>query len=251
MKNQIQPTQNNIPLNYYFGLSVLVFVVLFLTTFYNSALAEKSMTDKAVTPAKTAPVKAPAQPVTDSAKDNSIIKNIEFKNNQVSFQDSTGTKTLDLHGEGVRKKKIAFLNISVYKISLFTPTNLVAEKSEFKVLEAPTLAVMMEPLRSFGGDKMKSSIEDSFKTNSVDISAQAHQDFVKLISKSKIKKGEQIFLIGMQNPATKKETLTLKRGDEVQVINGHTGFVKEIFAIWLGKTSDTQLGQLKDQLLGK
>lgn len=251
MKNQIQPTQNDIPLNYYFGLSALVFVVLFLTTFYNSALAEKSMTDKTVTPAKTAPVKAPVQPATDSTKDNSIIKNIEFKNNQVSFQDSTGTKTLDLHGEGVRKKKIAFLNISVYKISLFTPTNLVAEKSEFKVLEAPTLAVMMEPLRSFGGDKMKASIEDSFKTNSVDINAQAHQDFVKLISKSKIKKGEQIFLIGMQNPATKKETLTLKRGDEVQVINGHTGFVKEIFAIWLGKTSDTQLGQLKDQLLGK
>ncbi len=195
----------------------------------------------AVTPAST---KAEAAKSTS----DSTIKSLEIKNDEVVFTTSSAEKALKKHGEGIRKKKVAIVNVDVYKIALYTTQELLSEQSEFKILASPQKAVVMTPLRSFGGDKLKDALIDSYKVNSIDGEQQAHQDFMKLISAAKIQKAEQIIIFGSKD--AKAETLYIKRGEQFEAITGHEGFVNEVFAVWLGKTVDKQLESVKQSLLG-
>lgn len=183
-----------------------------------------------------------------SIASDSTIKSLEIKNDEVFFRTSTAEKSLKKHGEGIRKKKVAIVNVDVYKITLYTTQELLSERSEFKILASPQKAIVMTPLRSFGGDKLKEALIDSYKVNSIDGEQKSHQDFMKLISTAKIQKAEQIIIFGSKDD--KSETLYIKRGEQFEAITGHEGFVNEVFAVWLGKTVDKQLESVKQALLG-
>lgn len=184
---------------------------------------------------------------TQGASLDANIKNLEIKNGEVVFQDPTGEKSLKKHGEGVRKKKVAILNVDVYKIALYTHESLLSENSEFKILESPHKAVVMTPLRNFGGDKLQEALVDSYKVNSVDAEQEAHKTFMKLLGGTKVQKGEDIIILGTQD--INGDTLYLKRGTQFESLKGHDGFVNEVFAVWLGKTVDKQLESVKQSLL--
>lgn len=220
------------------ALNVFLLAIATLTVSLSAVAQNPKSQDKAESQS---PQAAEATPHSNTEK-------LEFKNNEVIFHSPKGTLNFKKHGEGIRKKKVAIISVDVYKISLYTPEDSLNETNAFKILELPNLSIVMEPLRSFGGDKLKEALLDSYKMNSVDHNQEAHSNFMNLISAAKVNKGEQIIIFGHKTPQA--ETLYLKRGEQFEAVKGHTGFVNEVFAVWLGKTVDAQLEQVKQSLLG-
>lgn len=220
-----------------------LFKNIFLLSFFSSTLLFSFVAE-----AKKAKSTGEAKSTATAAIDNSNIKNLEVKNDEIHFLIGETAHILKKRGEGIRKKKVAIVNVDVYKIGLYVPDSLMSESNAFTILESPTKGLVMQPLRSFGGDKLKDALLDSYKVNSVDENADAHKKFISLISASKINKGEEIIIFGHKTAGT--EHLYIKRKDQFEGIQGHEGFVNQVFAVWLGKPVDKQLEALKQSLLG-
>ena len=175
-----------------------------------------------------------------------LLESKEVENKLEINYDKLKT-VLTARGEGIRHKKFAMFNINVYKGKLFFPESMKDIKDPAELLKSKTIAVKINPMRSFAGDKLKEAMTVSYEKNKVDPSSKAQVEFLDLISKNKIEKDQPVFLIGVVNKDT--EELHLIMNNLNQIIIGSSGFVKEVFSVWLGEPVDADMAKLKSILI--
>lgn len=161
---------------------------------------------------------------------------------------------LQFVGAGLRSKKVLFVNVKVYVAQLF-----VGDLSKFKkapgetlssVASALPIAIQLHFLRDVEAEKVQSSFVEALKANKADLKKPEMQTFLEAVKNGgSAKEGKSLTIYGTKN-ADGTETLTYEDPYlNATVINGSAGFIKDVFAIWLGHPSDEGVAKLKAQIL--
>lgn len=174
---------------------------------------------------------------------------LDIDKNTLKFANTPDAKPIILKpvGQGTRSKKIALFSIKVYEAELFVSESTQLPASSDEILKSPYISLIINPARSFPGEKMKQSVLDSYEENKINSETEAQKKFIDLFKDRKINKNEAITLFGQQTDHSSQ--LFIKMGNEHVEIAGPKNFVKEVFSIWLGATTDKNLEKLKSDLL--
>jgi hypothetical protein len=148
--------------------------------------------------------------------------------------------------EGIRHKRFTVFNINVYKAKLFFTDDLNETKDAAELLKSKTIAIKINPMRSFAGDKLKEAMTVSYEKNKIDSNSASQVEFLEMISKHKIEKDQPVFLVGVVNKDN--EELHLIMNELNKKIIGGPGFVKEVFSVWLGEPVDSDMAKLKNTI---
>ncbi len=165
------------------------------------------------------------------------------------------TSTLTLAGAGLRAKKVVFINVHVYVAQLLMndPSRFV--RTDAGALDSvdneSTLAMQLNFVRSVGSGDVKNAFRDSLVANQADPDSESVKAFLDAVSAGgDAANGKTLVIVGEKlTDGTEVVTFENNQGQATS-IHGATGFVKQIFSIWLGKTTDSGLGSLKKAILG-
>jgi hypothetical protein len=144
-------------------------------------------------------------------------------------------------GEGVRYKKIAFINIKVYAIDHYMK-DLPREKSKQAVIDADVdKRFSWKMLRTVDAEKIKNALREAYAKNGYGDTARI-DSFVSSIAKE-LKEGDSVNI--RYDAASKSTTISSPAGSAT--ISGEA-FMKATWSIWFGKIDQPALGDslLKD-----
>ena len=144
-------------------------------------------------------------------------------------------------GEGIRYKKIAFINIKVYAIDHYMK-DLPPQKSKQAVIDANVdKRISWKMLRTVDADKIKNALREAYAKNGYGDAAKI-SSFVDSITKE-LKQGDAVTI--KYDAATKATTITSPAGSAT--VTGED-FMKATWSIWFGKIDQKDLGDslLKD-----
>ncbi len=142
-------------------------------------------------------------------------------------------------GEGVRVKKIAFINIKVYAIDHYMK-DLPPAKSKQAVIDADVdKKFSWKMLRTVDADKIKNALREAYAKNGYNDSAKI-ASFVDSIAKE-LKQGDNVTI--KYDAAKKATTITSPAGSAT--VAGEE-FMKATWKIWFGNIDQKGLG---DELL--
>jgi hypothetical protein len=154
-------------------------------------------------------------------------------------------------GTGIRQKRV-LINLNVYRASLFlsNPASFVKKLDGVLALSSirdmDAYALNMQFLRSVEAKVILSSFNEALKLNDAKESP-ALELFRKAIEGAgNIKEGESVRI----SVDTKQGLMTYEKGNFVAEIKGDKNFFADIFAIWLGKTNESNLAILRKALIG-
>lgn len=176
----------------------------------------------------------------------SLISN--EKSPSVSYQQKN--YSLTKKGKGTRVKKIAFVSISVYEAQLYHSDQIVLNSNEPQLNQRDLqLGIELTFLRSVDSEKIMNAYLDSLKANKVKTDNPNIQQFLNIVKTSgEILEKNKITIIGLHLDNGNDVILYEDQKGRISEIVGKE-LVKDIFSIWLGKTTDDQLEQLKKDLL--
>jgi hypothetical protein len=138
-------------------------------------------------------------------------------------------------GEGVRVKKIAFINIKVYAIDHYMK-DLPSQKSKQAVIDADVdKRFSWKMLRSVGADKIKNALREAFEKNGYGDSGKI-EAFVSSINKE-LKEGDSVTI--SYDAAKKSTTISSPAGSAT--VPGEA-YMKATWSIWFGKIDQPNLG---------
>lgn len=140
------------------------------------------------------------------------------------------TSALTLAGAGLRAKKVVFINVYVAQLLMNDPSRFV---------------------RTVGSGDVQNAFRDSLLANQVDPDSESVKAFLDAVSAGgDAVNGKTLVIVG-EKLADGTEVITFENNQGQAIpIHGASGFVKQIFSIWLGKTIDSGLGSLKKTILG-
>jgi hypothetical protein len=142
-------------------------------------------------------------------------------------------------GEGIRYKKIAFINIKVYEID-HAMKDLPQQKSKQAVIDADVdKRLHWKMLRSVDAEKIRNALREAYAKNGYNDSAKI-ASFVDSITKE-LKEGDSVTI---RYDAAKKATTITSPGGTATVPGEE--FMKATWSIWFGKIDQKNLG---DELL--
>ena len=142
-------------------------------------------------------------------------------------------------GDGIRYKKIAFINIKVYAID-HEMKDLPTQKSKQAVIDANVdKKFHWKMLRTVEAEKIKNALREAYAKNGYSDAAKINP-FVDSIAKE-LKEGDSVTI--RYDAAAKATTITSPAGSAT--IAGED-FMKATWSIWFGKIDQKELG---DQLL--
>lgn len=157
-------------------------------------------------------------------------------------------------GSGVRAKKIAIVNIKVYVGQL-----LVADPTHFartmdgaldSVGAMKSAAIRLDFLRTVEAQTVQSSFKDSLMANQVDLNLPALHEFLDTVaSGGDATQGKALTLIGEKLTESTDAVTYEDTAGKVTTITGPTGFMRDIFSIWLGRPADGGVENLKKLLI--
>ena len=212
----------------------LFFSLTFVLTSFHSVSAQPAKEVKKVDAKKTVEPKETVQKLVLRETD----KGLDIKVNDKTSMSLVGKS------EGIRHKKVALFNINVYQAKLYVPAESAKIKDAAALLATTPKAMKINPMRSFGGDKLKEAMLVSYEVNKVDPNSESQKEFLGMISKHKIEKNKPVHLVGFTSDG--KDELHLIMQDMNEVIKGHSGFVKEVFSVWLGTAVDGDMTKLQE-----
>ncbi|MDB4966463.1 MAG: hypothetical protein JWN44_2152 [Myxococcales bacterium] len=144
-------------------------------------------------------------------------------------------------GDGVRYKKVAFINVKVYAIDHYMK-DLPAQKSKQAVIEADVdKRFSWKMLRSVEAEKIRNALREAFAKNGYSDGGKI-DSFLGSIGKE-LKEGDAVTI--SYDHAKKTTTITTPGGSAT--VPGEA-FMKATWSIWFGKIDQPQLG---DSLLNK
>jgi hypothetical protein len=144
-------------------------------------------------------------------------------------------------GDGIRYKKIAFINIKVYSIDHYMK-DLPPQKSKQAVIDADVdKRISWKMLRSVEADKIKNALREAYAKNGYGDAGKI-ASFVDSIAKE-LKSGDNVTI--KYDAAKKVTTITSPAGSAT--VAGED-FMKATWSIWFGKIDQKDLGDslLKD-----
>ena len=144
-------------------------------------------------------------------------------------------------GDGIRYKKIAFINIKVYEIE-HAMKDLPQQKSKQAVIDANVdKKLSWKMLRSVEAEKIRNALREAYAKNGYNDAGKINA-FVDSISKE-LKEGDNVTI--KYDAATKATTITSPAGSAT--VPGEE-FMKATWKIWFGNIDQKNLG---DQLLDR
>lgn len=150
---------------------------------------------------------------------------------------------------GIRHKKVTVFNISVYDARLYFEASKNNITDAESLISSNLLAIKINPLRTFSGDKLKEAMLVSYEKNQIKPDSKAQVEFLDLVSKNQIIKNEPVILVGHSLSDADELHLMMKGIDKK--ITGPKGFIKEVFSVWLGVPVDKDLEKLKEILVSE
>ncbi len=144
-------------------------------------------------------------------------------------------------GEGIRYKKIAFINIKVYSIDHYMK-DLPPSKSKEAVINADVdKKFSWKMLRTVDADKIKNALREAYAKNGYNDAGKINQ-FVASITKE-LKSGDNVTI--KYDAARKTTTISSPAGSATV---GGEDFMKATWKIWFGNIDQKNLG---DELLDR
>ena len=138
-------------------------------------------------------------------------------------------------GEGIRYKKVAFINVKVYEIDHYMK-DLPPQKSKQAVIDADVdKKFSWKMLRSVDADKIKNALREAYAKNGYGDAAKINS-FVDSIAKE-LKEGDSVTI--RYDAAKKATTITSPAG--TATVPGED-FMKATWSIWFGKIDQKDLG---------
>jgi hypothetical protein len=144
-------------------------------------------------------------------------------------------------GDGIRYKKIAFINIKVYSIDHYMK-DLPPQKSKQAVIDAEVdKRISWKMLRTVDAEKIKNALREAYAKNGYGDAAKIGS-FVDALTKE-LKQGDAVTI--KYDAAKKATTITSPAGSAT--VAGED-FMKATWSIWFGKIDQKDLGDslLKD-----
>ena len=165
------------------------------------------------------------------------------------------TSVLTSAGAGLRAKKVVFVNVHVYVAQLLMndPSRFV--RTDSGALESldneATVVVQMSFVRTVGSNEVQNAFRDSLVANQIDPESESIKAFLAAVSAGgDASNGKALTLVG-EKLADGSEVVTYENNQgEATSIHSGAGFVKQVFSIWLGETTDGGLASLKKSILG-
>lgn len=158
--------------------------------------------------------------------------------------------SLTKKGKGIRIKKIAFISVSVYEAQLYATdvTNISSSNTQLNNRDQQ-FAIELTFLRSVDGEKIMNAYLESLKANNVKVDSPSIQQFLNIVKSSgEISEKNKITIVGLHLEDGNDLIIYEDQKNKVSELTGK-GLVQDIFSIWLGKTTDDQLENLKKDLL--
>lgn len=140
-------------------------------------------------------------------------------------------------GDGIRYKKIAFINIKVYAID-HAMKDLPPQKSKQAVIDADVdKRIHWKMLRTVDAEKIRNALREAYAKNGYNDAAKIGP-FVDSIAKE-LKEGDSVTI--KYDAARKATTITSPAGSAT--VPGEE-FMKATWSIWFGKIDQKDLGDL-------
>lgn len=153
---------------------------------------------------------------------------------------------------GLRIKKVAFIKVKVYVAEWMIAENATWQKSIQEMKPLSPVAMRLTFLREVDAEKIESGFRDGLRANKISLDEPAIKAFLKaVVEGGSLKKGQAMTLLGRAE-ADGSEILVFESGAAViSEIKGPSGFLKQVYSIWFGETTESTLADLKTMLLGK
>jgi hypothetical protein len=163
--------------------------------------------------------------------------------------------SLKLIGAGLRYKKVAFIKAKVYVGELFVEAPEKFQKSAdgaaSSVDSEKSIAMRMTFLRDVGGDRISGGFKEALETNKVNMDTPSIKSFLDAVKAGGEAKDKTTLIVAGEKLPNGKEAVTFENsaGSATTVV-GDAGFIRDVFSMWLGKTDDSGVENLKNQILG-
>jgi len=139
-------------------------------------------------------------------------------------------------GEGIRYKKIAFVNIKVYSIDHYMK-DLPPQKSKQAVIDAEVdKKISWKMLRTVEAEKIKNALREAYAKNGYSDQAKI-APFVAALSSKELHEGDNVTI--KYDAARKATTISTPAGSAT--VPGEE-FMKATWSIWFGKIDQKDLG---------
>lgn len=156
-------------------------------------------------------------------------------------------------GEGLRTKKVVFVNVKVYVGQLFVSDIAHFKRDEAAALdslkEQKAVAIQLHFLRDVDSNNVQKSFREALTANGIDTNEASVKQFLDSVTNGgEAKEGKTLTILGFKGKDS--ETISYETtGGTISQIKGEPGFVGKIFSIWLGKPSDSGVAELKKSIL--
>jgi len=165
---------------------------------------------------------------------------------------SKNGQKLQYVGAGLRSKKVVMVNVRVYVGEFFVADTAKFQKSNAlqSVTESSPALIQLHFLRDVDAEKVQSSFKEALEANKVDLKKEEVQKFLEAVkSGGEAKKGKMLSILGAKK-SDGSETITYEDSNsKATTVSGGAGFIRDIFAIWLGIPSDDGVAKLKAEIL--
>lgn len=157
-------------------------------------------------------------------------------------------------GAGLRAKRVAIVNVKVYVTQLMLSDASHYVRTDAGALdsaaEVTSSALKLDFLRSVDAQTVQLAFRDSLIANGVDLDDTGIKAFLDAVSAGGDAEQGKALTIVLEHLPNGQEAVTYEdtAGKATTVVSS-AGLVKKILSIWLGKTTDSGLANLKKALI--
>jgi hypothetical protein len=173
-----------------------------------------------------------------------------IKSEQIPKLATLGAVSLTRTGSSIRQKKVLFIPFDVYRASLFVSdlTKFSRNTENTIALDSlqnmTALALVLDFKRSVSGKDMAASFTESLSKNNIKDSPALTQFKTEIQNGGDVAAGQRVVISAKDN-----SIITLELGKKQIEIKGDAEFIRAIFSIWLGVSTDDGLKNLREKLI--
>jgi len=162
---------------------------------------------------------------------------------------------LESLGKAIRHKPLFLVNVKVYVAQLFgaDPKSFAGTNSESalnSLVFSPAMAMRMTFLRTVSGARIEESFRKACEANGIDPSEGSFSRFLAIVKAGLyVKKGDSILVWGLKENG--KDVVFYRVGGKTERVEGESGFLRQVFSLWLGKPVDSGMEKLQKEILGE
>lgn len=172
----------------------------------------------------------------------------------VEYVQAADKGSLTLVGKGLRKKKVAFVNVKVYDTFVYATDPATFQRQDADAALASlsgqkASAIQLKFLRDVDADRIVSAFRESLEANKIDVASPAIKGLLdKVRAGGEIKEGQTMTILILKGDPEDSVIYENGKGD-IAVVKGPAGLGRQILSIWFGATPEGTMQELKGNLL--